>query len=99
MGISYRTKCEQCEHRFKVNEGGGFTFFRLHCDKCGRGKYIDHEQVETPLPPDWEKISEELADQCRCGGQFLIDAPPRCPKCKSSELVEDPENPDVIYYD
>ncbi len=44
----------ECGHRFKVNEGGGFTFFRLHCDKCGRGKYIDHEQVGTPLPPDWE---------------------------------------------
>ena len=29
---------------------------------------------------EYHRIIDELAGKCKCGGQFKIDAPPRCPK-------------------
>ena len=35
---------------------------------------------------DYESKVEEFAGKCRCGGWYKFNAPPRCPKCKSSDL-------------
>jgi predicted Zn-ribbon and HTH transcriptional regulator/predicted RNA-binding Zn-ribbon protein involved in translation (DUF1610 family) len=40
---------------------------------------------------EYHLVVEKVAGRCRCGGQFIIDAPPRCPKCKSTDFREDPE--------
>ena len=37
------------------------------------------------------RIAEELAGRCTCGGKYLVDAPPRCPKCKSDEFEDSGE--------
>lgn len=45
---------------------------------------------EIPLddPPDWT---------CECGGWFTEVAPPRCPKCRSTDLRRDPEAAMTLY--
>ena len=32
---------------------------------------------------------EKYAGKCTCGGSFKVNAPPRCPQCKSSDLMLD----------
>jgi len=56
--------------------------------------------------PDIEEISEDnyhkqieiMLEKCKCGGSFKFDAPPRCKKCRSTDL-ETLENGDIILYD
>ncbi|QKG78741.1 hypothetical protein [Tenuifilum thalassicum] len=33
----------------------------------------------------YDDIVEKVAGLCKCGGQFRLDAPARCPKCKSTD--------------
>jgi hypothetical protein len=33
---------------------------------------------------------EEIVGRCECGGSYKFDVPPRCPKCRSADLAEDP---------
>lgn len=61
----------------------------------------DRERVEsTPGEPlsleQYFAAIEEAAGRCLCGGQFSLEAPPRCPRCKSADLEDDPDRP-VIY--
>lgn len=106
MGTAYDATCQQCGHRFEVHEGGGFFFHLLHCDMCGRTKNISFDEVresapedgsETASPFDYETV-EAMAGQCRCGGAFRMDAPARCPKCRSSDLKQEPDG-NVVMYD
>jgi ABC-type ATPase with predicted acetyltransferase domain len=32
---------------------------------------------------------EKYAGKCTCGGSFKVNAPPRCPQCKSSDVLLD----------
>ncbi|MFZ0926434.1 MAG: hypothetical protein WCE82_12175 [Halobacteriota archaeon] len=32
---------------------------------------------------------EKYAGKCACGGSFKVNAPPRCPQCKSSDVLLD----------
>ena len=41
---------------------------------------------------------EKIVGTCGCGGQFRFYAPVRCPECRSTEYVEDPDD-DFICYD
>ena len=41
MGGTYQATCNACKHEFSVDEGGGFVFHLLRCDKCGKTKEID----------------------------------------------------------
>ena len=45
MGSQYQAKCRSCGHEFTVQDGGGFFFHLLHCDKCGRAKSISFEEL------------------------------------------------------
>jgi hypothetical protein len=40
---------------------------------------------------------EKLAGKCGCGGYFKLDAPPRCPKCKSPDFKKDPKGNELLY--
>jgi hypothetical protein len=48
---------------------------------------------------EYHSMVENLAGKCSCGGSFKFDAPSRCPKCRSSNLREDPDDPGRICYD
>lgn len=39
------TECSKCGTKFKVSEGGGFTFHVLHCDKCGMEKRTEFNEL------------------------------------------------------
>jgi predicted Zn-ribbon and HTH transcriptional regulator len=45
MGRKIEAKCLDCGYEFTVNEGGGFVFHLLHCDKCGAEKSISFEEL------------------------------------------------------
>jgi len=40
MGTLHGVICRACGHKSNVDEGGGFVFHLLHCDRCGDGKSI-----------------------------------------------------------
>lgn len=52
----------------------------------------EHVRKDLPVEP----ISEDeyhiginaMAGKCRCGGKYTLDAPPRCPKCRSTRVEE-----------
>jgi len=45
MGHAYQAKCKKCGHEFNVEEGGGFLFHLLRCDKCGKTKSINFDEL------------------------------------------------------
>jgi len=91
----------KCGHTFKVDEGGGFHFHLLRCNKCGRTKAMDANRREEADPKvsfeESQKAVEKKAGKCRCGGKYTFEAKPRCPKCRSTRLEIDDAT--VIMYD
>jgi hypothetical protein len=47
---------------------------------------------------DYQEAIEDTLKKHRCGGRFRFDAPPRCPKCRSTALGPG-EDGDVVLYD
>ena len=37
---------------------------------------------------DFDQAVEPIVGRCSCGGQFALNAPVRCPVCKSSNIKE-----------
>jgi hypothetical protein len=48
----------------------------------------EHSPVQPISEPEYHKEIEALAGRCRCGGRYRLDAPPRCPKCRSARIEE-----------
>lgn len=96
MGHQFGAICSACGHHFDVSEGGGFIFDLLHCDTCGRTKTVDRDEARD-ANPEYHRMPEKEVGQCRCGGHFLDSAPPRCPKCRSTEYEVDPDAPSIMY--
>jgi len=131
VGQSFQAICDGCGTHFTVNDGGGFVFHLLHCDRCGKEKHVPFEDIyevhccylkglpvpyciatadhdknvreNHPGPPlseeEYHAEVERAAGDCRCGGQFALDAPARCPKCKSSSYHENPDGEGEVMYD
>ena len=129
MGTRHCVICRACGQKSNVDEGGGFVFHLLHCDRCGDAKSISFEEIGEPhlrylkgLPgpyamatrrhDEWAKKNypgeplsdaeyhsavEEIVGSCQCGGSYRFDAPPRCPKCRSTDLADDPSAGDILY--
>lgn len=52
-------------------------------------KYIrEHTSLSSISEDEYNKGIDALAGKCRCGGKYKLDAPPRCPKCHSTNLEE-----------
>jgi hypothetical protein len=45
MGTVSSVKCKDCGFKFTVNEGGGFKFHLLHCDRCGESKAVVFDEL------------------------------------------------------
>ncbi len=88
MGQAFQATCKKCGHKFRVSEGGGFTFFLLHCDTCGQEKYLYEEEMGTAFknPSERERWKADYVPPCSCGGRFTDDAPARCPKCRGCDF-------------
>ncbi|MEI6499809.1 MAG: hypothetical protein WCP21_02155 [Armatimonadota bacterium] len=46
---------------------------------------------------EYHAAVEELCGKCDCGGQFRLDAPARCPRCRSENHRQDPEGGFICY--
>jgi Zn finger protein HypA/HybF involved in hydrogenase expression len=118
MGERFRAKCLDCGDTFTMNQGGGFFFHLLGCEKCGRTKTIgfeelgevhdrylkglpcpycrassehdryvrEHVDVEPMSEDEYHREVEKIVGKCKCGGQYVFDAPSRCPKCRSTNF-------------
>jgi hypothetical protein len=128
MGCTLTAKCLDCGESFTVDDGGGFCFHLLRCDRCGVERSVGFEELglthirylkglsgpyciasmehdewvrkNAPVEPlsegEYHKSIEEQAGSCRCGGRYALDAPPRCPKCRSARIKQGEL---VQYYD
>jgi hypothetical protein len=45
MGMLYSAICNDCGAKFQVDEGGGFSFHLLKCDKCGESKSLSFDNL------------------------------------------------------
>ncbi len=44
--------------------------------------------IEPISEEEYHRRIGEVAGNCKCGGSFEVDAPPRCPKCHSDNYIE-----------
>jgi hypothetical protein len=120
MGCAVEAKCLDCGEEFAYDDGGGFFFHLVRCEKCGRTKSIGFQelgethlryikglsgpyciassefdkniqmnaQVEPISENEYHVAVEAFAGKCRCHGKFSLNAPPRCPKCRSTRIKE-----------
>lgn len=84
MGQGGRVRCRACTHGFTLYKGAGFQSRVVFCADCGRGANVPHfgEALGDGDPSACVGICR------RCGGAQRLDAPPRCPKCRSTDLEE-----------
>ena len=90
MGYGYDAICKGCGTKFPVHEGSGMIAIPFHCDGCGKEWWWEFGDggpmgKQADPPP------------CECGGRFMVEAPPRCPECRSAEFDRDPEGESMIY--
>ena len=45
MGTQTEHHCQACGTSFVIQEGGGSFFDLLHCDRCGRGRSVGHDEM------------------------------------------------------
>lgn len=45
MGSATSQVCRDCGEHFMARDGGGFMFDLLHCDTCGAGRSVSHEEL------------------------------------------------------
>jgi hypothetical protein len=59
-------------------------------------RYVRENAEVVPISEDeYHKGIEAAAGTCECGGNYGLDAPPRCPKCRSTRIDEG--EPNVMY--
>lgn len=52
-------------------------------------RYIqEHARFEPITEDQYNTGIESVAGACTCGGRFSLNAPPRCPKCRSLRIEE-----------
>ncbi len=98
MGRAYTAKCKKCDEEFECNEGGSFRARLFKCDTCGKDCWCLRSLEGELIPEEYDDPPKKPPEQCECGGQFKIGAPPRCPKCRSTEIEMAPES-DLTMYD
>ena len=71
---------------------GPYSFSRMeHDEQVGKDA-----SVEPISEDDYHHGIEAVAGNCRCGGKYTLDAPPRCPKCHSTRIEE---GESILFYD
>src|SRR3990172_838206 len=72
---------------------GPYSVVTAESDKRIKNSYMGPAISEEEYHAEVEK----MAGKCLCRGQYRFDAPPRCPKCRSTSLKEDPNVPGLCY--
>jgi hypothetical protein len=61
------------------------------------GEQVHKDASAEPISKDdFYHGIEAVAGNCRCGGKYTLDAPPRCPKCHSTRIEE---GAIILFYD
>jgi len=99
--------CDNCGHEKTVGFGElGETHARYLKGLSGPYSIATAELEERmkacckgdPLTQDVYHVEvEKHAGVCACGGQYRLDAPPRCPHCASTNYSADPKGIQVMY--
>lgn len=103
MGKLYHYQCNSCKHEFEFTQGPIMAGHVAHCQDCGKEKLIPPDdlppelwgyhtfdyQWEPGLADDEPKLIAEVTGLCSCGGSYSLKAAPRCPKCRSLDLIKD----------
>ena len=90
MAYAFDAICKECGTRFSVSDGPGMVAMPYHCDRCGKEWWWE---FKAKIPLD----GTAHPPTCDCGGTFTSDAPPHCPKCRSTELERDPSGYEIMY--
>ena len=93
--MTYDARCNTCGYEFGLGVGGTKFNAGLRCDTCGELILIDNGSHNRGRIEDYKTYyekhyadMEKKAGYCSCGGKFKNDAPPRCPKCRSTDISE-----------
>jgi hypothetical protein len=57
----------------------------------------EHYSGEPISESEYYSEAANMLPACECGGRFRIDAPPRCPKCRSARFKDDPSGFSLDY--
>ena len=90
MGRGYQAICKQCGTQVEVNEGSGMIAMPFRCEDCGK-EWWWHFGSGGPMGQEADPPT------CECGGRFTLEAQPRCPKCRSTDLERDPSGFEIMY--
>ena len=83
---------EELHDRYLKGLDGPYCIVTAEHDKEVR----ENSPVEPISEKDYFKGVEAKAGKCRCGGKYLIDAPARCPECRSANIKES-DDPIIMY--
>jgi len=87
MGLLVQTTCRLCSTVAQQIDGPLMSGYRPRCVDCGEARLVTPDRLgEDAEPSAWERQVTVLAGTCSCGGWFTVDAPLRCPHCRSSEV-------------
>jgi hypothetical protein len=84
---------EEAHVRYLKGLPGPYCVASSEFDKYMRDNYLGEPLSEE----EYHIIVEQIAGACSCGGSFKFDAPPRCPKCRSTKLEYDPRGSSLMY--
>jgi predicted Zn-ribbon and HTH transcriptional regulator len=99
--VFHLLRCDECgaERMVRFDELGDIHLCYLkglpgpYC--IATSEYDKHVKEHYPGEPldekEYNKLVEEFAGNCKkkgCSGKYKFDAPPRCPKCRSTKLDE-----------
>jgi hypothetical protein len=95
MGSMLNVICSACGHQAQQIDGAIMSGFNPRCTKCGRTRFVSisdlfDDQEQGSGRADFDSLESRVpivAGKCRCGGQFTLDAPFRCRKCRSTDVV------------
>jgi len=97
VGTLLEVTCRACGTVSNQTDGPIFAGYNPRCVQCGATKLVSIERLRRTDSPDldpegkgvWalrEERIPELAGRCECGGAFSLDAPIRCPSCRSTDV-------------
>lgn len=96
----HKVRCDQCG---KTKDIGFDELKGLH-ERCYGGETEGHGkdlQKNTPAEPiseeEYHRGVDAMAGKCNCGGGYTLNAPPRCPKCRSARVQEEKDGIEVCY--
>jgi hypothetical protein len=63
MGAAFDCRCNDCDHEFKVVQGGGFRFVHVCCDGCGKTKSLPRfapRNIPKPVASPLKRVNQAV---------------------------------------